>query len=154
MEETYYRKVGRRYVPVSYYDSNIIDSLGEGTHLVVKTPGSSMIKHRIDPAFAPMIAAGIYARDKVCDAIFTASKVRPKSELITEEQRRAWRQLEKACADEFYYISYPSASDINDAAVAAMSEEVNKLLENPSVRNAYDHFMLMCKLAAKENSND
>lgn len=152
MEETFYKKVGARYIPVSYYDSDIINSVGEGAHLVIKLPGSTLTKHRIDPALAPMIAAGELARQEITNAIFTAGEARPKNKLVTEEQRAAWKKLHEVTGDEMFYISYPSAYDISEAAITELAHHAEKLLSNESVRAAYDHFRLVCELA-KRNDN-
>jgi len=42
MREVYYRKVGRRYQPVSEYDSDIAYAMPAGTHVIIKmAPGST-----------------------------------------------------------------------------------------------------------------
>ncbi len=69
MKKIYYEKVGRRYVPVSEYDSEFLDAFPKGNHLVMCYPGGTSRRFRIDPALAPMIAAGRYAEDAICRAI-------------------------------------------------------------------------------------
>jgi hypothetical protein len=41
MKETFYRKRGRRYVPVNEYDQELLDSFPQGTHLVMCYPGGA-----------------------------------------------------------------------------------------------------------------
>lgn len=43
MSETFYRKKGRRYIPVAEYDSELSHSFGEGHSLVYCKPGSNDI---------------------------------------------------------------------------------------------------------------
>jgi hypothetical protein len=152
-KKIYYERVGRKYVPVSEYDSDWMDSLRKGNHLVMCYPGGTSRRFDIDPAYAPMIAAGRVAEDAVSKAVVKASEMRPHRSPITEEQRVAWENLTKAFGDERYYIEIPSAREIAEAGVQAMAEEAFKLLENPAVRKAYDHFMMVAALAKDYQSD-
>jgi hypothetical protein len=147
-EETiFYVKKGRRYVPHSSYSSEFCDAFPKGTHLVMTYPGGSSRRYNIDPAYAPMIAAGRVAEDAMCKAISKASELRPRNSPITEKQRDAWQQLASAFGDELATLQIDSARDIAEAGLKAMQEEAANLMKNESVRKAYDHFQLMCKLA-------
>lgn len=150
VKKVYYEKVGRRYVPVAEYDSDFLDAFPKGAHLVMTTPGSKSTHYRIDPALAPMIAAGRFAENKMLDAIRKASEGRPKERPFTEKQRKAWKQLQKAMGDEMFYLQYPSNRDIVEAGINAMQEEASKMLEYPSVRDAYNQFMFVYKLVKDE----
>jgi hypothetical protein len=151
MEEVFYKKVGRRYVPFKYYDSNVMDAVPEGTHLIVKDKGRDMRRFKIDPALAPLIAAGIYAEDKISLSIMKASELRvPSKKPLTEEQRAAWEHLAKTFGQETLALEWPSYRESAEAGVKALQVEAERLLDNPSVRSAYEHFMLMCKLTYKE----
>lgn len=152
-KKIYYEKVGRKYVPVAEYDSDLMDSLRKGNHLVMCYPGGTSRRFDIDPAYAPMIAAGRVAEDAISKAVVKASEMRPHRSPITEEQRVAWENLTKAFGDERYYIEIPSAREIAEAGVEAMAGEAFKLLENPAVRKAYDHFMMVAALT-KDYQND
>ena len=58
MKKIYYEKVGRRYVPVSEYDNDFLDSFTKGNHLVMSYPGGTSRRYNVDPNYAAMIAAG------------------------------------------------------------------------------------------------
>lgn len=146
MKKVFYEKVGRRYVPVAEYDSEYLDSFPKGNHLVMSYPGGTSRRFNIDPAYAPMIAAGRVAEDAICRAISKAAELRPQKTLITPEQSKAWEALQKAFGDDLCTLQGLSIHDCAEAGIKAMSEEAEKLLQNESVRKAYDHFMLMCKL--------
>jgi type IV secretory pathway ATPase VirB11/archaellum biosynthesis ATPase len=146
MKEIFYRKVGRRYVPVAEYDSNMLDSLPQGAHLVVCVPGGQSRRYNIDPNYAAMIAAGRVAEDAICDAIREADQPRPQRMLLTERQRRAWRALARALGDEMGTLVHASHHDIAEAAVRAMQAEADKLMQHPAVRNAYEQFQTVVKL--------
>lgn len=149
-KKIYYEKQGRKYVPVSEYDSDLNYSLPTGTHIIMSYPGGSSSRYNIDPNYAAMIAAGRVAEDDISKAIVAASEMRPHKPPITEKQRKAWDNLTKAFGDERYYIEIPSAREIAEAGVKAMQLEADKLMQYESVRKAYDHFQLMCQLVKEK----
>jgi hypothetical protein len=151
-KKIFYEKKGRRYVPVSEYDSDHLDSFPKGNHLVMCYPGGSSRRFNINPAYAPMIAAGRVAEDAISAAVVKASEMRPHNKPITEKQKKAWEALAKAFDNDRYYIEIPSAREIAEEGVKAMTLEAEKLLEHDSVRKAYDHFMLMCQLVKDTNA--
>jgi hypothetical protein len=146
MKKIYYEKKGRRYVPVAEYDSDHLDSFPKGNHLVMCYPGGSSRRFNIEPALAPMIAAGRYAEDAMSTAIMKASEMRPHNKPITEEQKAAWEHLAKVFESDRYYVELPSAREVTEAGVKAMQDEADKLLQHPMVKAAYDEFMATCKL--------
>lgn len=146
MKEIFYRKVGRRYVPVSEYDSDLCAALPKGTHIIMSYPGGQTTRYRIDPDYAAMIAAGRVAEDAICNALYKASELKPRQTPITEGQRRAWRKLEKEFGDEMFTLQVESARGIAEAGVKAMQEEADKLMKHPAVKDAYDKFLLVCKI--------
>ena len=154
MKKIYYEKKGRRYIPVSEYDSDFIDSFPKGTHIIMSYPGGKSTRYGINPAFAPMIAAGRYAEDAICSAIHKESEAKPKERPITERQRAAWEEMKAAFDDEFFSLNFSSIRDLAEAGVNAMQVEADKLLAHPSVKEAYDHFLFMAKLAYDENKQE
>jgi hypothetical protein len=153
MKKIYYEKIGRKYIPVSEYDSDYLDSFSKGTHIVMSYPGGQSRRYNIDPAYAPMIAAGRVAEDAICKAISKASELRPQRTPLTLGQKKAWEKLAKEFGDELCTLQGLSIHDCADAGVNAMQEEANKLLQNPIVRRHYEQFVLLCKLT-KETEND
>lgn len=151
MKKIYYEKKGRRYVPVAEYDNDYMDSFPKGNHLVMCYPGGTSRRFNINPNHAAMIAAGRVAEDAISKAVIKASEMRPHRTPITEEQRQAWENLTKSFGDERYYIELPSAREIAEEGVKAMMEEADKLMSNPSVQKAYEHFMLVCELTKENN---
>lgn len=146
MKKIYYEKIGRRYVPVSEYNEQWIDSFTKGSHLVQVYPGGSSRRYNVDPAYAPMIAAGRVAEDAISKALMRASDLRPKRAPLTDGQRAAWENLVKEMGEEARCLQWPSAREACQEAVLAMSIEAEKLLQHPSARKAYDNFLLVCKL--------
>ena len=142
----FYKKVGRKYVPVAEYDQEYLDSFPKGTHLVMCFPGGQSRRYNIDPNYAAMIAAGRVAEDAMCRAIQKAAELRPPQTPITKKQKAAWNALAEAFGDELCTLRGLSIHDCAEAGVKALMAEADKLMQNASVREAYDHFQLLCKL--------
>lgn len=151
MKKIYYEKVGRKYVPVAEYDNDLLDSFTKGTHLVQVYLGGASRRYNIDPAYAPMIAAGRVAEDAICRAISKASELRPKQTPITEGQRKAWAKLAKEFGDELSTLHGLSVHDCAEAGVKAMQLEAEKLLSNPAVRQAYERFLFIAELSKQHH---
>ncbi len=151
MKKIYYVKEGRKYVPVAEYNDELMDSFTKGNHLVMCYPGGTSRRFNIDPNYAAMIAAGRVAEDAICRAISKASELRPKNTPITEAQQKAWKKLAKEMGDELCTLYGLSVRDCAEAGVKAMQEEADKLLSNPAVKKAYEHFQLVCELTREQN---
>lgn len=152
MKETiFYVKKGRRYVPHSTYSHEFCDSFPKGTHLVDVYPGGSSRRFNIDPAYAPMIAAGRVAEDAISKVLMRASDLRPKRAPLTEGQRKAWDNLVKEMGEEARLLEWPSAREACEEAVKAMTVEAEKLLSNPVVRKAYERFLFVAELTKEHN---
>ena len=142
-----YKKVGRRYVEIGEYDSERYDYFPVGATLTVKKKGSTLNRYNIDPAFAPMMAAGYYAEDAITTVIMEASKLRcPSKKPLTPGQLEAWKKLSDEFGVENYALEWPSYREAAEAGVKALQEEAEKMLNNPAVRKAYEHFMLVWKM--------
>lgn len=149
-KKIYYEKVGRRYKPVCEYNSTIMDSFPKGNHLVMCYPGGSSRRFNIDPNYAAMIAAGRVAEDAICEKLSKASEIRPNRRALTQEELDAWNNLIAVWGDEARGLVHPSVRDVAEAGVRAMIEEAEKLMTNPSVRLAYEKFLMVAELS-KEN---
>lgn len=153
-KKIYYEKVGRRYVPVSEYDSEYLDSFPKGHHLVSVYPGGSSRRFRINPAYAPMIAAARVAEDKIATAVMQATEVQPRRKAMTQAERDAWNNLIEVWGEEARSLTRPAARDVAEAGVKAMIEEAEKLLVHPSVKRAYEQFLLVCELTKESNESE
>lgn len=152
MKRIYYEKRGRRYYPVAEYDSDLLDAFPKGSHLVCVYPGGKSTRYGVDPAYAPMIAAGRVAEDAICTAMHKASEAKPKEYPITERQRAAWEEMKKAFGDEFFSLEFASIRDLAETGVKAMQDEADKLLTNPTVRKAYERFLMVAELAKEHKT--
>lgn len=154
MKKIYYEKKGRKYIPVAEYDGDYLDSFPRGNHLVMCYPGGSSRRYHIEPALAPMIAAGRLAEDAISKRIMDASALRipKKHEPLSPDQLAAWNFLAESFGQERYALEWCSYREAAEEGVKAMMEEAEKLLENPSVKKAWDHFMLTCQLVKKHDA--
>lgn len=151
--ETFYIKRGRRYVPVREYDGMLQDALPHGSYVTVVRPGVSVQRWAIDPAYAPMIAAGIVAGEAVSEAMRSASEIRLSQDRkpMTREQRDAWENLVAVFGPAARQLTWPSIAEITQAGVDAMIAEAERLMTHPSVRSAYEHFITVSKLVEDYN---
>ena len=143
---TFYIKEGRRYRPVREYDQTLMDAMPKGAHIVMVYPGGQSTRYSIDPAYAPMIAAGRVAEDAISKALMRASDMRPKEQPLTQEQRDAWNHLVEVMGDSARMLEWPSAREACEEAVKAMQVEADRLLTNPTVRSAYERFLFVAEL--------
>lgn len=154
MKKIYYEKVGRRYVPVSEYDSDLLESFPKGTHIIMSYPGGQSTRYNIDPAYAAMIAAGRVAEDAISKKLLEASEIRmqrpDRERKLTEGQKAAWENLVKEFGDSAKQLEWPSIREVAETGVKAMQEEAEKLMTVPAVKKAFEHFLLVCELT-KEN---
>jgi hypothetical protein len=147
----FYKKVGRRYEPVSEYHEEFVDALPKGTHLIMSYPGGKSTRYNIDPNYAAMIAAGRIAEDTISKAIMDYSEIRrqqryEKETPLTPGQKAAWEKLVEEFGDSAKQLEWPSAREIAEASVKVMQYEAEKLMQHESVRQAYEHFLMVCEL--------
>ena len=152
VKKIYYEKVGRRYVPVLEYDSELMSSFNKGAHLIISRPGGNSTRYNINPNYAAMIAAGYVAKEAIIKAIFEASEAKPKSQPLTERQRAAWKEMKAAFGDEMFSLEFDSIAQLVDKGIIAMQEEADKLMHYPAVKAAFDHFQTVCELCVKEET--
>lgn len=154
-KKIFYEKVGRRYVPVREYDIDWIDAFPHGAHVVMCHPGGQSRRYNIDPNYAALIAAARVAEDAISRHIMDVSALRGPANRrpLTPEQVAAWEALQQSFGDELYPLEYCSYREAAEAGVSVMIDEANKLMKHESVRKAFDHFQLMCKLAKEKDGN-
>ena len=146
----FYIKKGRRYVPHSTYSSEFCDAFPKGTHLVQSYVGGSLRRFNIEPKYAPMIAAGRIAEEKISEVLMKANDLRPQTNPITPAASRAWQKLKKELGDEAM-LTRGSAREAAEAAVNAMVKEASALMEHPMVQAAYEEFEATCRLVNGQN---
>ena len=153
MKKLYYIKEGRKYVPVSEYDNDLMDSFHKGTHLVMVYPGGQSRRYNVNPNYAAMIAAGRVCEDAISRVIMDKSALRvpEKHQPLTEDQLEKWKALAESFGEERFALEWCSYREAAEAGVKAMMDEANLLLSNPAVKKAWDNFMLVCELTKENN---
>ncbi len=153
----FYKKVGRKYEPVSEYDQELMDAMPKGTHITMVYPGGQSTRYNIDPNYAALIAASRVAEDAISSAIYKATEIRRQQryetgEPLTPGQKAAWENLVKEFGDSAKQLEWASVRECAEAGAKALQEEAAKLMEHESVRKAYEHFLMICELT-KEHKN-
>ena len=146
MKKTYYEKRGRRYVPVAEYDNDWMDSFPEGNHLIVCRPGSVSRRYDVDPALAPMIAAGLYAEDAMSRAIYNAMELKPQKVTMTARQLELLEELTASMNRQDVQWTRPCARDAAEAGIRSLQAEAERRMRHPAVRQAYEHFLTVASL--------
>jgi hypothetical protein len=158
-KEIFYKKVGRKYVPVSEYDSVLMEAMPKGSHLVNVYPGGQSTRYSVNPNHVALLAACRVAEDAISKAIMDATEIRRstrggKNETpLTEEQRDAWNHLVDVFGPDAKQLEWPSARECAEKAAQAIMIEAEKLMSVPSVQKAYEHFLLMAELTKDNNES-
>ena len=143
----YYVKQGRKYVPVEEYDSDLMDAMPYGTHLVQVREGGMSRRYNIDPDIAPYAAAALALEEKLIQIVSEALDARPtKRPPLTPEQVNAWTQFRDAMGDQMGMLEYPSLREVAERFLKTIRAAAEENLNNEGVRKAYDNFLLLSKL--------
>lgn len=145
-KKTFYEKVGRRYVPVKEYDSDVMDAFPHGSHLVVVNMRGSTRTYHVDPQHAAAYAAFTDAENAISREIMNALKLRPSKEILTEEQSRAWKALTEAFGDQVFPLQWPSVHEAVIAGKKALADKMQAKMNNPVVKQAYEQFLVIYAL--------
>ncbi len=151
-----YKKVGRRYVEIGEYEPECMDYIPNGTTMIVKRLGMTSTRYNVDPDIVPLLAASLYCEDEISRAIHRASELRPATRSITPEQRSAFDQFLATMDPDDPNRNMMTCGSCREAAEAgsqALVAEAQKLLANESVKQAYEHFLLLCKLSVTEQQD-
>jgi hypothetical protein len=155
MKTIFYKKVNRRYVPVSEYDNELLDAFPRGDHLVSVYPGGASRRYNVDANYAAMIAAGRVAEDAITRSIQHSTELRPMNREMDEDLQRRWREFIVTVPEQFRFMfTHGSAHDAARAGVEAMQEEADRLMRHESVRRAYEQFQLVCKLVSEKPNQE
>lgn len=151
-EEIYYKKVGEEYVPVSYYDSKVMDGIPEGATLIVKQKNLTMRRYNVDIDTAPLMAAMLCLTEQVSNEVYKTSEARPHIRSLTDAQHKAWKRFIKKYGEAFRFLEYPSCREIAENIAKRFAEEVDQVHTNPAVKEAYEHYKFLLALTIKEKN--
>jgi hypothetical protein len=153
MDEIYYKKQGRRYVPVSVYDSGLSSAMREGAHLVIVSPGLTSTLFGINPANAELLAAVKLYQEDIRRAVHEACQIQPGSPYqaskLTPKQKAAWDAYVKTLpknGSEFH-AHYKSLLSVIEAATNELEKRVRYDKGEPRTREDWE-------VLAKEHNPD
>ena len=113
MNRTFYEKRGRRYFPVREYDSDVMDAMPRGSHLVVVQPGQLSVRYDVSPDHAKVLAALKPHHEAMLTVLRDASKMRPDSRKLTAKEQEAIKAYYAIMGpDALFTMTIPCASDI------------------------------------------
>jgi hypothetical protein len=157
MTTTFYIKEGDEYIPTKEYDNVLWEAVPiNSATLTVSKRGSSLRTYNVDIALAPIIAAGLFARDAFVNAISDVGAIRMSPHLrqqpLTPSQKEAWDKLVEELGEDARMLEWPSVQEVAMAGIKELENEMEKMLSVPAVKNAYEQFLMVWKLT-KENSD-
>ena len=126
MNDLLYRKVGRRYHPVSMYGNEVADALPKGAHLIIIDDGWRSCRYNINPDHAAVLAALRMNREACMQAMRKASASRPTSRPLTPLERKAYKAYADVMgAEGLMQLEMCSAADVVDALERSLIEQTN-----------------------------
>lgn len=150
MTDIFYVKRGKRYMPIRVWDSHFMDALPIGNHLVTVEKNGKCSNFNVNPKTVPLLAASKICREKIIEALAEAQEYKPSRKPLTPTQRELWQKLANSFAEGEVHMLRESNAAVADKVTDVLIEEAEKLLDNPSVRKAWENFELICKLTAEE----
>jgi hypothetical protein len=106
----------------------------------------------VDPAYAAIAAAAEVAEERLTALIWAASEMKPTAPAVTEQQQKAWRAFLDTLDDRDSNVMghWHSARGAAEEVTAALMHEAHAMMENPMVSQAYDEFLMICRLAGEK----
>ena len=113
---TLYKKDGRKYIAVK--ETEVFDGIPHGYWFVNVYKGGRQAQPVPDFDKAKFLSRISNLREELCTSLVKASECRPRSQPITEEQKKAWEDFTKAMGGEPWgMLEYPSIRDIVEEAI-------------------------------------
>lgn len=113
--QPFYKKVGRKYIPVT--DPYAYAGLREGYWLIRVEPGRTSIREMVHPANAEIDAAIKEKEERIIPIIREICEARPKEKKISDEALVDWKKFIAKHGDEFSYLEYPSILDMAEKII-------------------------------------
>lgn len=147
MTTTYYVKEGRKYKPVAEYDEQLMASVPYGNTLIISQPNRRMRRFNIDPDHAPLLAALETSTDEITSIVVDAmSDIRQTAE-YSDVNNEVWQKFKDELQGQLSVLYYPSAYDITRKLHTELVRDAVEIMENPSVKQAYENFKFVYELA-------
>lgn len=122
---TLYKKVGRRYEPVS--DSEAYNGLSNGCWLVSIDKGCTTIRQAVEPNMAALQFATLMMSNKISKYLMEASVAVPKCREYTKNQKKIMKQLQELPEkDKLMYWEYDSIQGMADNILKLILDDYDK----------------------------
>ncbi|MCX7592624.1 MAG: hypothetical protein N2235_02470 [Fischerella sp.] len=144
--EVYYRKEGRKYVPVAESAIDLFEALPYGFYVVEVNSTGQHSRRGIDPRFADFAAAALHLKSRLVDILLDASRAKLSAKQpLTPEQLAAWQELNRVFGDSISLL-HPSLQDIAAQFLEEIQRKAQELHDNPTVRAAYEQYLMAVEL--------
>lgn len=152
-EKFLYKKVNKRYKKVAIYDNHFHDYYVPGHYLISVGKTFKTTRHNVRPDLVPLIAASIAFEEELTRNLVKNSNQYNHSIELTSEQKEAWDNFSKT-VEKLKWAAYgPSYAEISRKATQKLIEDAAEIMEVPAVKQAYEEFLLVFKLAVEEKKN-
>ena len=119
---THYKKVGRRYEPVS--DSEAYRGLSNGCWLVTIDKGCTTIRQAVQPNMSALQFAALMMSNKISKYLMDVGAAIPKSREYTKNQKKILKQLQDLPEkDKLMYWEYDSIQGMADNILKLILED-------------------------------
>jgi hypothetical protein len=119
---TLYKKVGRRYIPVS--DTEAYQGLPNGCWLIKVDHGSVQTRKCIEPANAALEFAALLKTQKIVDYLYQVSQARPTSTPLTKKQQQMFKEIQKLPPkDQLLHWQYDSLQGMAEKILEKILEK-------------------------------
>jgi hypothetical protein len=112
MSTVFYKKVGRRYIPVSEYSDELFDSLPYGVTMVHIKPNGQSWSYQVDPDFEAVDAALEIMKDDMVNIFVELMELKPKPSPFTDRQRELWNELKGSFNEQDFWCIRESMYDM------------------------------------------
>lgn len=127
MRKVFYEKRGRRYFPVREYDSDVMDAMPAGAHLVCVFPGTRSTRYQVIPDHAAVLAAIRMHHEAMLKVIRDSSAMTITPRENTAKEKRAIKAFYDVMGKEsLLTMSGASAQDVIHALEVGLLREIEK----------------------------
>jgi hypothetical protein len=135
-KDVLYKKVGRKYIPVSEYAS--FDYLQEGHWLVNIQPSSKSYRYKLAPEVEyPNLAAALEEfSDILSNELYESGKLRPINTKMSKKEQEAWAAFHKVIGKNipnWLSFGYGSSHDMAKQVLNRFKEKVLEKYDNKTV---------------------
>lgn len=151
MNETFYRRNEQgEYIPVSYYESNILDAVKIGSAMLYTVQKNGFVRREcVEPDFVALQAAAQHLQDRIASILYHAMSAKPKKTTLTQYQQDLLDQLIASGIRDFWF---PSMGEAADNVLKEIVDAAKPAVQVPWVKEAAEQYRAALALTMKEKS--